>query len=98
VVCNALLVQRGAPDVLRGRAFTVIMSVNFAVLGLAMAVAGPLTDAVGARWVWGAAALLAGIASVTGFLMTRGVSVRTGEPLPLLPEPEPVATPLEPVV
>jgi MFS family permease len=84
--------------VLRGRAFTVIMSVNFAVLGLAMAVAGPLTDAVGARWVWGAAALLAGIASVTGFLMTRGVSVRTGEPLPLLPEPEPVATPLEPVV
>jgi len=98
VVCNALLVQRGAPDVLRGRAFTVIMSVNFAVLGLAMALAGPLTDAVGARWVWGAAALLAGIASVTGFLMTRGVSVRTGEPLPLLPEPEPVATPLEPVV
>jgi MFS family permease len=98
VVCNALLVQRGAPDVLRGRAFTVIMSVNFAVLGLAMALAGPLTDAVGARWVWGAAALLAAVASATGFLMTRGVSVRTGEPLPLLPEPEPVATPLEPVV
>jgi MFS family permease len=98
VVCNALLVQRGAPDMLRGRAFTVIMSVNFAVLGLAMALAGPLTDAVGARWVWGAAALLAAVASVTGFLMTRGVSVRAGEPLPLLPEPEPVATPLEPVI
>src|SRR5262249_35278646 len=28
IVCNALLVQRGAPDRLRGRAFTVIMSSN----------------------------------------------------------------------
>ena len=36
VVCNALLVQRGAPDELRGRAFTIIMSTNYAVLGLSM--------------------------------------------------------------
>ena len=33
VVCNSLLVQRGAPDELRGRAFTVIMSSNYVVLG-----------------------------------------------------------------
>jgi MFS family permease len=100
VVCNALLVQRGAPDVLRGRAFTVIMSVNFAVLGLAMIAAGPLTDAFGARWVWGGAAVLAGTAAAMGFAMTRGVSTAPAEPvaLPVL-EPEPVATPLErPVV
>ncbi len=59
-VCNPLLVQTGAPDRLRGRAFTVVMSVNFAVLGLGMAVAGPLTDAYGARWLWaGAAAIFA---------------------------------------
>lgn len=56
-VCNPLLVQLGAPDELRGRAFTLIMSVNFAVLGLAMAVAGPLTNAIGARWVWGLGAI-----------------------------------------
>ena len=56
VVCNALFVQRGAPDELRGRAFTVIMSSNYAILGLGMVVAGALTDAFGARWVWGAAA------------------------------------------
>ncbi|MDQ3778123.1 MAG: MFS transporter, partial [Actinomycetota bacterium] len=31
VVCNALLVQRGAPDELRGRAFTVLMSSNYVV-------------------------------------------------------------------
>ena len=56
VVCNALLVQRGAPDELRGRAFTVIMSSNYALLGLGMVAAGALTDAFGARWVWGGAA------------------------------------------
>ena len=39
VVCNALLVQRGAPDELRGRAFTVIMSLELRVLGLAMVAA-----------------------------------------------------------
>ena len=33
VVYNSLLVQRGAPDELRGRVFTVIMSTNFALLG-----------------------------------------------------------------
>jgi MFS family permease len=56
VVCNALFVQRGAPDELRGRAFTVIMSSNYALLGLGMVAAGALTDAFGSRWVWGAAA------------------------------------------
>jgi MFS family permease len=73
VVCNALFVQRGAPDELRGRAFTVIMSSNYALLGLGMVVAGPLTDALGARVVWGAAAaayLLA--AFVTVVLSPRG--------------------------
>jgi len=34
----------------------VIMSSTYAMLGIGMIVAGPLTDAVGARWVWGAAA------------------------------------------
>ena len=64
VVCNALFVQRGAPDELRGRAFTVIMSSNYALLGIGMVAAGALTDAFGARWVWGGAAaayLVAGV-------------------------------------
>jgi MFS family permease len=56
VVCNALFVQRGAPDELRGRAFTVIMSSNYVLLGAGMVAAGALTDAFGARWVWGGAA------------------------------------------
>lgn len=73
VVCNALLVQRGAPDALRGRAFTLLMSANFAVLGLGMIGAGYLTDAFGARWVWGGAALLCAGAAVLGLAMARGI-------------------------
>ena len=70
VVCNALFVQRGAPDELRGRVFTVLMSSNYAVLGLSLAVAGPLTDAVGPRLVWGIAAVVFGCSAVLAFLLT----------------------------
>src|SRR5204862_5582348 len=48
---------------LRGRVFTVLMSSTYVVLGLGMAVAGPLTNAVGARWVWGAAAAISAAAA-----------------------------------
>ena len=47
VVANALLVQRGVPDALRGRAFTLAMSANFAALVVGMAAAGPVLDAAG---------------------------------------------------
>lgn len=73
IVCNSLIVQRGAPDHLRGRAFTTIMSVNFALLGLGMALAGPITAAVGARWTFALAALLAGVAALVGRALTRGM-------------------------
>ena len=64
VVANALLVQRGSPDALRGRAFTLAMSVNFAALGVGMVAAGPVLDALGARWCWALAAALCGAAAV----------------------------------
>ena len=76
VVCNALLVQRGAPDELRGRAFTVLMSSNYVVLGLGMLAAGPITDAIGPREVWALAAVLSGVAALIGLAMARGVSTR----------------------
>jgi MFS family permease len=87
VVCNALFVQRGAPDEVRGRAFTVIMSSNYVVLGLGMALAGPLVDAFGARWLWGGASVAFLLAAVTAFALARGLEsrvVRTEleEPLP----------------
>jgi MFS family permease len=73
IVCNALLVQRGVVDRLRGRAFTVLMSSNTAVLTVGMVFAGRITDTVGPRWIWGAAACLFAAAGVTGFTLARGV-------------------------
>ena len=84
VVCNALLVQRGAPDELRGRAFAVLMSSNVATLVIGMIVAGRLTDVYGPRWVWGAAAVASAVAAVVGFLLARAAgegSRSRGEPL-----------------
>jgi MFS family permease len=92
IVCNALLVQRGAPDRLRGRAFTVLMSTNVTFLTLGMLVAGRLTDSVGPRWIWGAASILSAGAAVVGFTFARGVVEERAEP-PEAPEPaiEPAA-------
>lgn len=73
VVCNALLVQRGAPDHLRGRVFTVLMSSNYALLGLGMVLAGPLTDELGARWVWGISACIVAVATVLAYGLVRGI-------------------------
>jgi MFS family permease len=99
VVCNALLVQRGAPDHVRGRAFTVIMGSNYALLALGMAAAGPLTNVIGPRWLWGSAALLSGAAAVFGYTLTRRAAEEAQPPPPLLePRPEPrEPQPTEPV-
>lgn len=92
VICNAVLVQRGAPDRLRGRAFTVVMSVGYAVLGLGMIVAGFLTDALGARAVWGIAAVLLAVAAGVALVLVRGVHAIPAKGLPsAFPPPEPYA-------
>ena len=91
VVCNALLVQRGAPDELRGRAFTLLMSSNYVVLGLGMVAAGPLTDALGPRTVWAIAGALAAVAAVVGLLLARGIGVESRAAVETV-EPEQVGT------
>jgi MFS family permease len=72
VVCNSLFVQRGAPDAVRGRVFTVIMSVNYAVYGLGFVIAGPLTDSVGPRWVFGGVGIVLAFASLVAYALARG--------------------------
>ena len=79
IVCNQLLVQRGAPDRFRGRALATIMSSNYAVLGLAMAGAGFLTHAFGARWVWVGAGVLYGFAAFVALVLTRWLPVAADE-------------------
>jgi len=80
VVCNSLLVQRGASDEIRGRAFTVIMSVNYAFYGASVLVAGTLVNSFGARWVYvGVGALLLGAALLAYVLAREDVTARTAE-------------------
>ena len=90
VVANSLLVQGGAPDRLRGRAFTLVMSANYIGLLVAMVVAGVLTDAIGARWTWGVAAIAGGIAALTAVPFVRGLDDlgNAEEPMPLLVDDE----------
>lgn len=95
VVCNALLVQRGAPDRLRGRAFAVLMSSNVAMLTIGMISAGHFTDVYGPRWVWGVAAGTAALAGAIGYFLARGAAA--GEPARTeeLPVPVPTAEPTQ---
>jgi MFS family permease len=80
VVCNALLVQRGASDEIRGRVFTVIMSVNYAAYGIAVLAAGPLTDSYGPRWIYGVVGGLLLFASVVAYVLGREeIPERTAE-------------------
>ena len=83
VIYNSLLVQRGVADRLRGRAFTVLMSSTFALMGIGMIVAGPLTDRFGARWLYGGAAMIAALAALVASVLTRRVPEHPSE------EPEP---------
>jgi MFS family permease len=80
VVCNSLLVQRGASDEVRGRVFTVIMSVNYAAYGIAVLAAGPLTDSYGPRWVYGVVGLVLLFASLIAYVLGREeIPERTAE-------------------
>jgi len=80
IVCNSLLVQRGATDRLRGRVFTVLIGATSAVLGIGMAMTGPLVDAVGPRWAYVIAGGVALGAATTGFVMLRREPAQVPEP------------------
>ena len=84
IVCNALLVQRGAPDELRGRVFAMFMSTNVVVVVTGMILGGWLTDAIGARWVWAGAGAFAGTAAIIGFGLARRAFAAQPSPEPLI--------------
>jgi MFS family permease len=79
VVANITLVQRGTPDRVRGRAFTLLISANYAVLGLAFVGAGPLTNAVGPRWVFAAASAIMLVAAAVAAKFTRGIKLELAQ-------------------
>ena len=71
-----LIVQRYTSDRLRGRAFTVIISVQTAFLGLAQASSAPLTAAVGARWTYIVAAAFTVSSAVVVVGLLHGAGAR----------------------
>lgn len=97
VACNALLVQRGTFDLLRGRALTFVMSVVYVFVGIGMVLAGaflraPIDPAV-PRWIWAGTSVLLVGAAVAGFVLARnlgGEAAAAAEVVP--PERAPVAT------
>jgi MFS family permease len=80
VVANITLVQRGAEDRVRGRVFTLLMSVNYAVLGVAFVLAGPITNSVGARWGYVVAAIVIVVGAGVGWALLR--RDETAHPVP----------------
>jgi MFS family permease len=67
------------------------MSVNTLVLTAGMILAGRITDSVGPRAAWGAAAMLCAAAAAIGFVLSRGVGEQptaTAEALPTALERE----------
>ena len=74
---TVLIVQRNTSDRLRGRAFTVIISVHNAVLGLAMVAAGALVESVGPRWTYALASALIALGGLTAFVLFRAARAPT---------------------
>jgi MFS family permease len=72
IVANITLVQRGAADHVRGRVFTLLMSANYAVLGVAFVIAGPITNEIGARWAYTCAAGVVFVAAGVAWTFLRG--------------------------
>ena len=71
VVCNALLVQRGMRDDMRGRALTFVMSATYGVMGLSIIVTGIAMPPDASRWVWLAGSIAIGVAAVAGYALAR---------------------------
>ncbi len=71
IVCNAVFVQRGSSDEMRGRALTFVMSATFLATAIANGVAGALLHSVSPRWIWGGAAATYLVAAVVGYALAR---------------------------
>jgi len=69
---TVVIVQRYVSDRLRGRAFTVIISVHNGLLLCAMVAAGAVTAAWGARWSYVLAAVLFAGGGAAAYLLSRG--------------------------
>ena len=77
ILCNALLVQRGTFDVMRGRALTFVMSATYALVGIGELGGGIAVHHTGPRWIWAAAGGALLVAAVAGSLLSRNLGGET---------------------
>jgi len=89
LACNALLVQRGTLDVMRGRALTFVMSITYVLVGIGNALGGFLLAPTGPRWIWGACGLTLFIAALVGWVLARKLRGETPEEAEAQPESAP---------
>jgi MFS family permease len=73
LAARTLVVQRAVPDAIRGRAFAVLLAAGQASMVAGMLGAGVAVDVVGARAVWGGAALLLALAAAPALRPARAV-------------------------
>jgi MFS family permease len=77
IACNALLVQRGTFDLMRGRALTFVMSITFVLVGVGNGVGGLLLNRTSPRWIWAACGMGLLVAAVAGRLLARNLKGET---------------------
>jgi MFS family permease len=77
IACNALLVQRGTFDLMRGRALTFVMSITYVLVGVGNGVGGLLLERTSPRWIWAASGLGLLVAAVAGRLLARNLKGET---------------------
>lgn len=77
VACNALLVQRGTFDLLRGRALTFVMSITYLFVGLGLGLGGAFlrkpVSPEAPRWIWAVSAGMLLVAALAGALLARQI-------------------------
>jgi MFS family permease len=75
VASNALLVQRGVFDVLRGRALTFVMSATYVLVGAGNGIGGAFIHHGGPRWIWAGSGATMLVAAVAGLTLARSIGV-----------------------
>lgn len=81
VACNALLVQRGTFDAMRGRALTFVMSATYLAVAVGEFAGGAFVHEGSApsvpRWLWGIAGIAMAVAALAGWGIARKLGGET---------------------
>jgi MFS family permease len=91
IACNALLVQRGTFDLMRGRALTFVMSITYVLVGVGNGVGGLLLHRTGPRWIWAACGVTLFVAALAGRLLARNLGGEAPAEAEVRPETTTVA-------